>query len=84
MKVQELSVPEHELTAMRSLLKTHGLNPDQFSAVLSEYRADLGPQVRILKVQGPVLATYTWSENGAWLEAMTRDLEAGLYADSPS
>jgi len=81
MTVQELSVPKHELTTMRALLEIHGFNPDEFSAALSEYQADLGPQVRILKIEGPVWATYTWTEDGAWLEAMKRDLEAGLYRD---
>lgn len=81
MTVQELSVPANELKAMRTLLEIHGFNPDQFSAALSEYQADLGPQVRILKIQGPVLATYAWSEDGTWLEAMKKDLEAGLYRD---
>ena len=81
MTIHELSVPPKELEAMRTLLQAHGLNPDAFSVTLSGYQADLGPHVRILMIDGPVVATYTWSEDGAALEAMKRDLEAGLYRD---
>ncbi|WP_048439245.1 hypothetical protein [Caenimonas sp. SL110] len=79
MRVQELRVPEQELAALKAMLEQHGLDPDHFSAALSEYQADLGPQVRILKLEGPVEATYTWTKGGAWLEALNVDLEAGLY-----
>jgi hypothetical protein len=67
---------------MKELLEIHGFDSSEFSAAMSQYQADFGPQVRVLNIKGPVCAVYSGTKDGAWLEAMKRDLEAGLYEKS--
>lgn len=81
MILRSILIPYTELLHTRELAARYGFHhSDGIHVSATEYTADLGPIVRIARVDGlPAVAQYTYSDG--WIDELEQDLAAGLYSE---